>query len=55
MKQVALGGDFRTNVRFNVMDKPFSDVYIVYNDRRDSGNQHVERAFIVKVTRLLTF
>jgi hypothetical protein len=31
-------------------------VYVVYNDRRDTSlGQQVERAFIVKVTRLLTF
>jgi hypothetical protein len=45
-----------TNVRFNIMYKPLSDVYVVYNDRRDTSlGQQVERAFIVKVTRLLTF
>jgi hypothetical protein len=45
-----------TNVRFNIMYKPLSDVYIVYNDRRDTAlGQPQERAFIVKVTRLLTF
>ena len=30
-------------------------IYIVYNDRRDTTNEPIERAFIVKVTRLLTF
>ena len=54
MKQVALGGDFSTNVRFNVMYKPPSDVCIVYNDRRDSGDQRVECGFVRKVTGLLT-
>jgi hypothetical protein len=45
-----------TNVRFNIMYRPLSDVYIVYNDRRDTTlGEPVERAFIVKVTRLLTF
>jgi hypothetical protein len=45
-----------TNVRFNIMYRPLSDVYVVYNDRRDTSlGQQVERAFIVKVTRLLTF
>jgi hypothetical protein len=44
-----------TNIRFNIMYKPLSDVYIVYNDRRDTGNEPLERAFIVKITRLLTF
>jgi hypothetical protein len=35
---------------------PLSDIYIVYNDRRDTtGGQMVERALIVKVTNLFTF
>ena len=45
-----------TNIRFNIMYKPLSDLYVVYNDRRDTTiGQPMERAFIVKVTRLLTF
>jgi uncharacterized protein DUF5916 len=45
-----------TNIRFNIMYRPLSDVYIVYNDRRDTSlGQPMERAFIVKVTRLWTF
>jgi hypothetical protein len=45
-----------TNIRYNITYKPLSDVYIVYNDRRDTAlGQPMERAFIVKVTRLLTF
>jgi hypothetical protein len=48
--------EISTNIRFNIMYKPLSDVYIVYNDRRDTAlGQPQERAFIVKVTRLLTF
>jgi hypothetical protein len=35
---------------------PLSDIYIVYNDRRDTtGGQLVERALIVKVTNLFAF
>jgi hypothetical protein len=45
-----------TNIRFNIMYRPLSDVYIVYNDRRDTSlGQPMERALIVKVTRLWTF
>ena len=45
-----------TNIRFNIMYKPLSDVYVVYNDRRNTSiGEPLERAFIVKVTRLLTF
>jgi hypothetical protein len=45
-----------TNIRFNIMYRPLSDLYIVYNDRRDSSiGEPLERAFIVKLTRLVTF
>ncbi|HVH28786.1 MAG TPA: DUF5916 domain-containing protein [Vicinamibacterales bacterium] len=45
-----------TNIRFNIMYRPLSDVYIVYNNRQDTSvGQPVERALIVKVTRLWTF
>ena len=45
-----------SNLRFNFTHHPLSDIYVVYNDRRDSaGGQLVERAFIVKVTNLFTF
>ena len=45
-----------SNVRFNVTYRPLSDIYLVWNDRRDTtSHQLLERAFIVKVTRLLNF
>jgi uncharacterized protein DUF5916/cellulose/xylan binding protein with CBM9 domain len=45
-----------TNIRFNIMYRPLSDVYVVYNDRRNTAiGEPLERAFVVKVTRLLTF
>ena len=45
-----------TNIRFNIMYKPLSDVYVVYNDRRNTTiGEPLERAFVVKITRLLTF
>jgi Domain of unknown function (DUF5916)/Carbohydrate family 9 binding domain-like len=44
------------NVRFNVIHRPLSDVFIVYNDRRDSVNGVVlDRALVAKVTYLLAF
>jgi len=47
---------FNSNIRFNVIHHPLSDLYIVYNDTRDvrSGSL-VERAFIVKFTNLFNF
>jgi hypothetical protein len=45
-----------SNLRFNFTHHPLSDIYVVYNDRRDStGGQLLERAFIVKVTNLFNF
>ena len=45
-----------SNIRFNVIHHPLSDLYLVYNDRRDTTNgQLVERAFIIKLTNLLNF
>ncbi len=45
-----------SNLRFNFTHRPLSDIYIVYNDRRETtGGELVERAFIVKVTNLFNF
>ncbi len=45
-----------SNIRFNVTHHPLSDLYLVYNDRRDTTNgQLVERAFTVKLTNLFSF
>jgi hypothetical protein len=45
-----------SNLRFNFTHHPLSDIYVVYNDRRDStGGQLMERALIVKVTNLFNF
>jgi hypothetical protein len=45
-----------SNLRFNFTHHPLSDIYVVYNDRRDTtGGQLLERAFIVKFTNLFTF
>ena len=45
-----------TNIRFNITYRPLSDLYLVYNDRRDSRNgEPVERAFVVKLTNLFNF
>ncbi len=48
--------EFSSNIRFNLKYRPLSDIYIVYNDRRDTRRGlRVERAFIVKVTNLINF
>ena len=45
-----------SNIRFNFIHHPLSDLYLVYNDRRDTANaQLMERSFILKVTNLFDF
>lgn len=45
-----------SNVRFNVIHRPLSDLYIVYNDRRDSRtNDLIDRAVVAKITYMVAF
>ena len=45
-----------SNLRFNIVHRPLSDLFVVYNDRRSTANaQVVERALIVKFTNLFNF
>ena len=45
-----------SNLRFNFTHHPLSDLYVVYNDRRDTVNgQLLERAVILKLTNLFNF
>jgi hypothetical protein len=45
-----------SNIRFSFTHHPLSDIYLVYNDRRDTvSGDLLERAFIVKLTNLFTF
>ena len=40
-----------SNIRFNFMPKPLSDLYLVYNERRDmDNNQVLDRAITLKLT-----
>ena len=44
-----------SNVRFNIIHRPLSDIFIVYNERRDSiGGGLVDRALIAKVTYMIS-
>ncbi|MEE2821716.1 MAG: DUF5916 domain-containing protein [Acidobacteriota bacterium] len=45
-----------SNIRFNLIHRPLSDIFIVYNESRDAfqGGQR-DRAFIVKYTHLVDF
>jgi hypothetical protein len=43
-------------VRFNVIHRPLSDIFFVYNERRDSvTGAMIDRALIAKMTYMLAF
>jgi hypothetical protein len=45
-----------SNVRFNVIHRPLSDIFLVYNERRDErSGDLIDRALIAKVTYLVAF
>jgi hypothetical protein len=45
-----------SNLRFNIIHRPLSDLFVVYNDRRSTENaQTLDRALIVKFTNLFDF
>ena len=45
--------EIRSNIRFNLIHKPLSDFFLVYNEGRSSTNEVRERALIAKVTYLV--
>jgi hypothetical protein len=50
--------DFSSNLRFNYKYRPGSDIYVVYNERRDIEGlptDKVDRTFTVKFTYLVAF
>jgi hypothetical protein len=45
-----------SNIRFNFIHHPLSDLYVVYNDGRDTtSGRLMERSLIVKLTNLFDF
>ena len=45
-----------TNLRFNLIHRPLSDIFLVYNERRlDTTGDLVDRSVIAKLTWLLAF
>ncbi len=44
-----------TNIRFNFIYKPWSDFFLVYNERRSSTGEVLDRALIAKITYLFDF
>ncbi len=44
-----------SNVRFNIIHRPLSDIFVVYNERRDSSTGGlVDRALIAKMTYMIS-
>jgi len=46
---------FSTNIRFRLIHRPLSDIYVVYNDLRDHREKFNDWRLTVKYTHLLTF
>ena len=45
-----------SNVRFNIIHRPLSDIFIVYNERRNSQTgEMIDRALVAKMTYLIAF
>ena len=42
--------EIESNIRFNWIYKPLSDLFLVYNERRATTGGVVERALIAKLT-----
>lgn len=43
-----------SNVRFNLIHRPLSDIFLVYNERRNSeGGDLIDRAVIAKLTYMI--
>ncbi|TDI45011.1 MAG: hypothetical protein E2P02_08405 [Acidobacteria bacterium] len=47
--------EWNSNIRFNVIHRPLSDFFLVYNERRDESGRRIDRALIAKFTYLLDF
>ena len=47
--------ELSSNVRFNIIHRPLSDIFVVYNDLRDDQGRVVDRALIAKFTYLFDF
>jgi hypothetical protein len=49
-------GQVSSNLRFNIIHHPLSDLFVVYNDLRDTRNgQVLQRALTLKLTNLFNF
>jgi hypothetical protein len=49
-------GKISSNIRFNLIHRPLSDLFIVFNDQREVTGQRLEdRGLVVKYTHLIDF
>ena len=44
-----------SNIRFNFLHHPLSDLYVVFNETRPAAGARPSRALIVKLTHMLSF
>jgi len=47
--------EIASNIRFNLIYKPLSDLFVVYNERRSTTGEVRERALIAKFTYVFDF
>jgi hypothetical protein len=48
--------EWSSNVRFNIIHRPLSDIYVVFNERRDTDTGGMlDRALVVKMTYMVAF
>ena len=47
--------EIASNIRFNFIYKPLSDIFLVYNERRAKTGEVIERALIAKLTYVFDF
>ena len=47
--------EISSNIRFNLIYQPLSDLFLVYNERRSTNGDVLERALVAKFTYLFDF
>ena len=47
--------EISSNIRFNLIHKPLSDLFLIYNERRSTTGEVRERALIGKLTYVFSF
>ncbi len=47
--------EISSNIRFNLIHNPLSDLFLIYNERRSTTGEVMDRAFIGKLTYVFSF